>query len=227
VKIGRSTRKVCVGLALALSLIASERAAAQAYRYGAGWTAGGTYLTALNPSSSAVALEPDPGFLVGLHLERGYGSTARWVVRYQAAYQAPRFDWAGGKRQIDAFSADVAFLARIIDPSSEGAFLPYLMIGAGGIWYDLGRGPSTTYAPANAYHNGESIILPLGAVGLGVDVPIGLSSFDAAPVRIRLEAADHVTLGSPLHRVSDRERYGPVHHVRFTVGAWAAIELIR
>jgi hypothetical protein len=141
---GRSTLRVAVGAALALSLIASERASAQAYRYGAGWAAGGTYLTALNPSSGGVALEPDPGFLFGLYLERGYGSTARFAVRYQGAYQSPSFDWAGGKRQIDAFSADIALLARVFDPTSGGSILPYLMAGAGGIWSDLGRGPSTT-----------------------------------------------------------------------------------
>jgi hypothetical protein len=36
-----------------------------------------------------------------------------------------------------------------------------------------------------------------------------------------------MTFGSPLHRVSDRSRYGAVHHLRFTVGAYAAVELIR
>ncbi len=220
------SRKVGVGLALALSLIVSENAAAQAYRYGAGWTAGGTYLTELNPSSAAVALEPDPGFLAGLHFERGYGSSTRFVVRYQGAYQSTRFDWAGGKRQIDAFSADISLLARPLDPRSGGPVMPYLMAGGGGIWYDLGRGPSTTYQPANAFHNGESRILPLAAFGVGLDVPIGLT-WDSSPVRVRAEAADHMTFGSPLHRVSDRARYGPVHHLRFTLGAYAAVELIR
>ena len=222
---GRSTRKVGFGLALALSLIASERTAAQAYRYGAGWAAGGTYLTELNPSSAGVALEPDPSFWAGIYLERGYGSTTRFAVRYQGAYQAVQFDWAGGQRQIDAFSADVALLARIIDPT-QGTIMPYVMAGAGGIWYDLGRGPNTSYTPANAYHNGESRILPLAAFGLGVDVPINVS-WEGSPWRIRVEAADHMTFGSPLHRLSDRERYGPVHHLRFTVGAYAAVELIR
>jgi hypothetical protein len=57
-------------------------------------------------------------------------------------------------------------------------------------------------------------------------VPLGIT-WDTAPVRVRLEAADHMTFGSPLHRVSDRSRYGPVHHLRFTLGAYAAVELIR
>jgi hypothetical protein len=227
VKMPRTPRKVGVVMALALSLIASDKGAAQAYRYGAGFMVGGTYLTALNPSSAGVALDPDPGFLAGLHLERGYGTTTRFVVRYQGAYQATRFEWAGGKRQIDAFSADISLLARVIDPTSGSSILPYLMAGAGGIWYDLGRGPNTTYTPADAYHNGESWILPAAAFGLGLDVPIGMNSFDGSPVRIRLEAADHMTIGSPLHRVSDNERYGPVHHLRLTLGAYAAVELIR
>jgi hypothetical protein len=42
-----------------------------------------------------------------------------------------------------------------------------------------------------------------------------------------MEAADQMTFGSPLRRVSDGERYGRVHHLRLTVGAYTAVGLIR
>jgi hypothetical protein len=212
--------------ALLLTVLATRPAAAQAYRYGAGWTVGGSDLTALNPDGGGISLDPDPSFLVGLHLERSYGATGQFVLRYQGTYLAPQLDWSAGERTIDAVSLDVSGLLRILDPTEPRTVLPYLMAGAGGIWYDLGRGPNTSYPVANAYHDGGSRVLPLVAFGLGVDVPLGLT-WDNSPVRLRVEGADQMTFGSPLRRVSDRERYGPVHHLRFTIGAYAAVQLIR
>jgi hypothetical protein len=215
---------------LSVAAFAATRAEAQAYRYGAGWTVGGSYLTSLNPDpASATALELDPGlgFLFGVHLERAYGSIGRFALRYQGTYLQPQFQWAAGERTIDAVSADVSGLIRLMDPTDAGAIQPYVMAGAGGIWYDLGRGPATSYPIADAYHDGGSRVLPLAAFGIGVDAPLFDLTWDASPVRLRFEVGDHMTFGSPLKRVSDRERYGPVHHVRFTIGAFAAIDPIR
>ena len=227
-KPGLSIRMASAALcALTLTSFPSEPAAAQAYRYGAGWTTGASDLTSLNPEAGgAQTLDPDLGFLFGLHLERGYGNSARFVVRYQGTYFAPEVNWSAGERQIDAVSGDVSGLFRILSPRGGSAVLPYLMGGAGGIWYDLGRGPNTSFPLANAYHDGESRVLPLVAFGGGLDVHTGLT-WDDQPVLVRAEFADHMTFGSPLRRASDRERYGAVHHLRLTLGAYAAVGLIR
>jgi hypothetical protein len=228
VKSGLSIRLAGAGLcALVFGSFGAAPAAAQAYRYGAGWTTGGSDLTALNPEAGgAQALDPDIGFLFGLHLERGYGSSTRFVVRYQGTYFAPEFQWSAGERRIDAASLDVSALMRLLNPTVPTVVMPYLMAGAGGIWYDLGTGPSTSFPVANAYHDGESRVLPLVAFGVGVDSPIGVD-WDGWPIRLRFELADHMTFGSPLLRVTDRERYGAVHHLRFTIGAYSAVGLIR
>jgi len=211
-----------------LLLWPARDAEAQAHRYGAGWTVGGSYVTELNVDAtgpSPTAIDPGLGFLLGLHLERWYGASGRFGVRTQGAYLQPRVDWTTGERKIDVASADVSVLMRLADPRREGAVLPYLTAGVGGIWYDLGTGDDSFFAGADAYHDGASRVLPLVALGLGADVPSPWS-WDSSPVRFRVEVADHVTFGSPLRRLADGSRHGPVHHVRFTLGAYSAVGLL-
>lgn len=214
--------------AAALLLPAAHDAEAQAHRYGAGWTAGASYLTDLNPSpaGSARAISPGAGFVLGLHVDRWYGSDGRIGVRYQGSYQQPRFDWSAGGRSIDAVGADVSALYRLMNPADEGPALPYLTAGLGAVWYDLGTGSDTFFSAADAFHDGGSRLLPLVTFGVGADVRSPWN-WDTFPVRLRVEVADHMTFGSPLRRESDGSRYGPVHHLRFTVGAYSAIDLFR
>lgn len=224
----RVARRVApVALAAGALLVAGPtNAEAQAHRYGAGWTAGASYLTDLNPSTSARSLSPGAGFVLGLHVDRWYGADGRIGVRYQGSYQQPRFDWSPGRRSIDAVGADVSALYRLMDPAEEGPALPYLTAGLGAVWYDLGTGPDTFFPEADAFHDGGSRLLPLVSFGVGADVRSPWN-WDTFPVRLRVEVADHMTFGSPLRRASDGSRYGPVHHLRFTVGAYSAIDLFR
>jgi len=219
-------------LALALVVATAAPAEAQVHRYGAGWTGGGAFLTDLNSGARALDgqsprdISPGVGFVFGLNVDRWYGDAGRIGVRYQGAYQQPQMDWVRGPRRIDALSADVSALLRIIEPEDPGQVLPYVALGLGGIWYDLGTGQETFFPEADAYHDGSSRILPSAIVGVGADVPFRWG-WDGSPVRIRAEVADHISFGSPIRQVSDGSRYGAVHHIRFTIGAYSLLDIRR
>lgn len=213
---------LAVGLLLGLLVQAAEGQTIQ--RYGAGWTAGGAYLTSLNADAEGGEvrdLTPGAGFAVGLHLDRWYGSEGRLGVRFDGAYQQPRFDWVQGERKIDMASASLSALARLLVPDGERLAVPYVSAGVGGLWYDLGTGPDTEFGQAAAYHDGSSRILPAAQVAAGLDVGTPWSR-GRLPVNLRLEVSDHISR-SPLRNTEDGTRHGLVHHVRFTVGAYAAI----
>ncbi len=222
--------RLFAGLTLALGSVLATVAPveAQVHRFGAGWSAGGTYLTDLNPGAPGQAREisPGAGFVFGLHVDRWYGQDGRIGVRYQGAYQQPRVDWVRGERKVDAFSADVSALFRILEPEDPDQVLPYVAAGLGGIWYDLGTGRDTFFPEADAYHDGGSRVLPAVILGVGADVPFPWG-WDGSPVRVRLEVADHLTFGSPIRQASDGSRYGAVHHLRFTVGAYSVLDIRR
>jgi hypothetical protein len=190
--------------------------------WGAGWSAGASHVTEMNPDAAAGAVEVSPGtgFVFGLFADRWIGTDQRFGVRAQASYQQPRFDWATGERKIDTGSVDATLLVRPVVPE-DGSVLPYLGLGAGAIWYDLGT-TETDFPQAGAFHDGRSRILPTGVVALGVDFS---APFDwhRLPVSVRLEAADHITVRSPLKRVTDGERHSAVHHLRFTIGLYSTL----
>ncbi|CAN5783430.1 hypothetical protein BH23GEM11_BH23GEM11_08630 [soil metagenome] len=204
---------------LTLGLVVPEAAEAQFHRYAAGFTAGGSHVTVLNPDApgNALALEPGAGAMFGLHADRWYGSTGRLGLRYQAAYQQPTFDWQPGERRISALSGDVSAMLRPIAPGADNRVLPYLTAGAGGMWYDLGTGDSTSFNQAAAFHDGGSRLIPVVLLAAGLDVGIPWH-WGSSPVWVRAEIADHVALNSPIRKLSDRARYGAVHHYRFSVG---------
>jgi hypothetical protein len=224
----RRTAPVAAALAGMVLLTAANSAESQVHRYGAGWTVGGTYVTDLNIDAttgegvSPTPIAPGLGFTLGLHLEKWYGSSGKMGVRYQGSYQQPRVEWTGGQKKIDVVSADVSVLYRFTDPAVEGAVLPYLTLGVGGIWYDLGRGRSLTFNGADAFYDGAGRVLPMVAFGIGADVP-AMWNWTSFPVKARFEVADHLTIGSPLKRQVDQSRHGPVHHVQFTVGLYSAV----
>jgi hypothetical protein len=224
---------VPLGAALAMLLALHAPAQAQVHRYGAGWTAGGSYLTELNSGARgqvgqpATQIAPGMGFVFGLHVDRWYGADGRIGVRYQGAYQQPRVDWVRGERKIDQLSADASVLFRVLEPGEHpDQVLPYLALGFGGVWYDLGTRGETSFPAGDAYHDGSSRILPAGIVGIGADVPLPWG-WQGSPVRLRLEIADHISIGSPIRQISDGSRYGAVHHVRFTVGAYSVLDIRR
>ena len=221
----RSPRVARVHVLAAMLLAASfftggaEGAEAQEVpRYGAGWLGGGSFVTELNPDANGAALEPGFGGIVAVHVDRWLGDTRRIGLRYQGAYQRPQFDWSPGERRIHTASGDLSLMARVLDPADGHRLLPFLAAGLGGTWYDLGTGPETTFSPANALHDGSSQILLTGVIGAAVDI-VTPWTWDRYPMRFRVEVADHITFDSPLHRVDDRDRYGAVHHFRFSIGA--------
>jgi len=214
---------LALGLVAGLLLAPSDAEAQRYGTFGAGWAAGASYVTDVNPDASAdaFAVTPETGFVMGLYVDSWLGSTHRVGLRTQASYQQPRFDWEDGRRSIDAGSADLSLLIRPISPD-DGNVLPYLAGGAGIIWYDLGTGGTTVFPDAEAMHDGDSRILPTGVIAVGVDVPIDMR-WNRLPVSLRLEAADHITINSPLKRTADGERHGAVHHFRFTVGLYSTL----
>jgi hypothetical protein len=216
-------------LSLGLGLLLAEPVDAQTAKYGAGFTLGASYVTELNSGAvgvggaTPVELKPETGFLFGIHADSWYGEQRRIGVRYQGAYQHPEVPWTNGDRGINAFSADVSVLFRPIVPEPDEQVIPYLAAGLGGIWYDLGRGPQTNYAPADAYYDGSSRVMPSAQVGIGVDVLLPPSlEWYALPIRVRLEAADYISFHSPIKQLSQTDRYGAVHHFRLTLGAYSA-----
>ena len=214
---------LALGLVAGL-LLAPSAAEAQGYgTFGAGWTAGASYVTDVNPDASAdaFAVTPETGFVMGLFVDTWLGDTHRVGLRTQASYQQPRFDWEDGRRSIDTGAADLSLMVRPISPD-DADVLPYLAGGLGLIWYDLGTGGTTTFPDAEAMHDGDSRLLPTGVVAVGVDVPIDMR-WNRLPVSLRLEAADHITINSPLKRTVDGERHGAVHHFRFTVGLYSTL----
>jgi len=205
---------------------------AQAHRYGSGWVLGGSVISDLNPGISSQSIQnPNaitPGLspVVGLFVDRWYGSAGRLGVRYQGAYQRPRVDWVQGDRPVDSFLADISGMLRVVDPGSRAAVLPYLTAGVGAVWYDLGTGRDTFNPNANAFHDGSSRVQPTGILGVGADLLVPWT-WDGYPVRLRLEVADHIALESPLRRITDGTRYGSVHHLRFSIGAYSVLDILR
>lgn len=192
--------------------------------FGAGWVAGPSYVSDLNSNADdgVRSLDPGAGAVFGLHVDRWIGAEHRIGLRVQASYEQPRFDWAPGERKIDAAAADLSLLVRPLAQDEERPLNPYLTAGLGGTWYDMGEGSQTSFEAADAYHDGQSAILPTGVFGLGVDVPIDWD-WHRLPVALRFEAADHLTFRSPLWRLADDRRHGAVHHVRFSIGMHATL----
>ena len=227
-RFGHGTERLLfsLGVAVALVLGVSASADAQAAKYGAGFTVGASHITELNSGAGGIGggapveLKPGTGVLFGLHVDSWYGEARRVGVRYQGAYQQPQVPWTNGDRDIDALTADISVLFRPVIPERDEAVIPYLAAGVGGIWYDLGRGPQTTYSSADAYYDGSSRVMPAALIGVGVDILLPPSlQWYAIPIRVRLEAGDHITFHSALKQLSQTSRYSEVHHFRLTIGA--------
>lgn len=191
--------------------------------FGAGWTAGVTHVTDLNSDAPSGAAEMSPGtsFVVGMHVDRWIGETQRVGIRVQGAYQNPEFDWAEGGENTHMGSADLSLLVRPVAPGDANA-LPYLTAGFGGAWYDLGTDETRMHDQADAYHDGRSRILPTAVVALGVDLPFPME-WNRLPVSLRVEAADHITINSPLRSIATGDRHGAVHNLRFSVGLYSTL----
>ncbi len=195
----------------------------------AGWTAGAGSFSDLNPDSGApVGLAPTTVRVLGLHFDRWFGGSERVGFRLAGAWQAPDVPWVQGDRTIDVVSGDVSLMVRLITTrDDEGlSVLPYVMGGFGGIWYDLGDGDPAGFPAAGTFHDGERRISPVAVYGAGLDLGLPFRWF-GNPMRLRVEAADHYALESPLLHLSSGDREGPVHNYRVTLGLYSLLGPLR
>jgi len=139
---------------------------AQTYRGAAGWSVGALYSTSLNDGSSgSVDLEPEIAPMVSFHVDHWWRS-GRTGVRLQLGASQPELDWIQGARDIAVYTADVNLMVRLLTPSPENRVIPHLAIGAGGIWWLLGDGPTTTFADAGVVYDGEEGVVRLDVLRL-------------------------------------------------------------
>ena len=108
-----------VRLALAAALVAAAPVAAQDYRFGAGWNAGGAWFSPLNAGAVAAGggaasdLTFDPGWIVGLQFEQWFGS-GRLGLRLNGALTERPFTAPAEKRDISLWLADADVLLRLL-----------------------------------------------------------------------------------------------------------------
>jgi hypothetical protein len=203
--------------------------AAQDYRFGAAYYAGGVYFTPLNPSAgsfegaSAHDIKLDPGWLVGLQFEQWFGG-GRIGARLNGAFTERPIDLPGDNRQIGVWLADADLMLRIISPGPRNIVAPYISVGAGVVRYKLGRGNVLAYPPANAIYTGDDDPRWAGAAALGFDI---LTSWmwDDAPIGIRVEIADHVTLDSPFSEANG-DNFASIHNVRVVLGLFSGFGVL-
>jgi hypothetical protein len=224
-------RSVPLVMALFVSwatVAAPEPALAQGPQYGTGLLFGAGHIGPLNPDAAsfgegdAQEILPATGPLVAIHVDRWYGVRRRFGIRVQFAFQQPRFEWTTSEPRSDVYSGDLSVLLRAA-PSVNSVILPYVAGGFGGIWYDLDRLVGSHMPEADAYYDQSSRVRPAGIVAFGLDLPSPWE-WGRQPLRIRMEVADHVALDSPFRRISNGARYGPIHHIRFTVGLHSVVE---
>jgi hypothetical protein len=216
---------LCTAALLLLSSPAGVTAQeTQPRTFGAGWSLGPTYVTELNVDAApgAAALDPGVGLVVAIHVDRWVNPSHRFGFRFQGSFEQPHFDWAPGDRRLDTLTGDISLLLRPIPPGEERAILPYLAAGLGGAWYRLGNDEDSVFEGADVFHDGEGRIIPTGVIGIGVDIPIGWQ-WHRLPVQLRVEAADHIAFRSPFWTADGEARHGPVHHLRFTIGAHSTL----
>jgi hypothetical protein len=215
--------------AATLALALASPAAAQDYRSSVGWNAGAVWTSRLNAGAEvdgfegeARRLEPGTGWVFGvqgdhwlwggiLGVRVGGGYTRHYSLR-----------WNDRTRQIGNWQGEASLVTRFLVPDPERVFSPYVAAGVGGVRYGLGRGDPVSFPEANAFYRGRQRYELAANGALGLDV-ITRWIFDDAPLFFRVEAANQVAFDSPLRRLTDRDDFGPVHNVRFTIGLHAGL----
>lgn len=211
-------------LVLAAALAAAEPAAAQDYKFAAGWNVGGAWFSPLNGGASgqAVDLKLDPGWIIGLQFEEWLG-TGRLGIRANGALSERPLTTPDDKRDIGLWFLDADFLVRFLPADPDRRVNAFVSVGAGMARYSLGRGNSVVWESADASYNGEPDVKFAVAGGLGVDVLTSLS-WDDEPIGIRFEVVDHFVLSSPFAALSGGD-FDPIHNVRFVIGAFTGFGL--
>jgi hypothetical protein len=213
-------------LALVAALGATPPAAAQDYRFAAGWNVGGAWFSPLNGGASAQAddLKFDPGWIIGLQFEEWLGS-GRLGLRANGALSERSLTTPDEERDIGIWFLDADLLFRFLPADADRRVNVFLSAGAGMARYALGRGSSVVWESADASYNGEPGVKLAAAGGLGVDYLTSLT-WDGEPIGIRFEVVDHVVLTSPFASISGGD-FDPIHNVRFVIGAFTGFGLRR
>lgn len=218
------------GLATAMALASAVPAAAQDYRFGAAWNAGGAWFSPLNGGAAGVGgaaaedLTFDPGWIVGLQFEQWFGSgRAGW--RVNGALSERPLTSPGEKKNIGLWLADADLLLRLLPAEPDRTVNVFVSAGAGLVNYKLGEGGSVVWESAGASYDGNEKVRFAAAGGLGVDILTSLR-WDDEPIGIRLEVVDHVVLKSPFAPLSGSD-FDPIHNVRFVIGAFTGFGLSR
>lgn len=214
-------RNLTIALAaLAVGLLMTPSAGAQAYSSSAGWSGGVLLNTGMNDGATGADLldmKPDPTWLFSMHYDRWFGS-GNAGIRARGGFSRPTLPWVQGDREIRVLMADVGLLLRPIAPGPTTSALPFISGGVGLIKWGLGNGPATTFDPAGVTYDGEEGLDLVATAGLGVDI-VSPWQWGEGPLVIRLEARDHIQFSSPFDPSNpDDGEFGMIHNAAVVLG---------
>ncbi|MEJ2679781.1 MAG: hypothetical protein P8174_12030, partial [Gemmatimonadota bacterium] len=183
-------------------LVSATPAAAQTHKAAVSLFGGGaTYSNLASGSGSTIRLQD--GWLTGAQVEVPFG---RFGLRLNGSY-TDRPLLVDSPVDLNVFTVDLAVMMRLLPPTADRLFSPYVALGGGAAIYKLGPSASNTGVQISG---GGSVQRPTVMGALGMDIGSG-------PVAFRVELSDILQLHSPLLDGSG-SAYGPVHHVAASAG---------
>lgn len=215
---------LCLGTAAAFAV--ASPAAAQDYRFGAGWYVGGSWISPLNGGATGQAedIKFDIGWLAGVQFE-GWIDTGRLGVRLNGALSERPLSTPDGKRDIGMWLLDADLLLRFLPAVPGRKVNVFLSAGAGLARYSLGRGNAVVWESADASYDGNPKARLAFTGGLGVDALTALT-WDDEPIGVRFEVVDHLLLDSPFASISGGD-FDPIHNVRFVISLFTGFGVRR
>jgi hypothetical protein len=196
--------------------VVSTPASGQRYDTAAGYGAGAISFGAFNQGAGGRELALESGWLAHVFGE-GYTGTGHLGWRVSGGYTKRPLTYGDATRNISTFLADAGLLYRPVVLERGTTISPFATVGIGGISYALGQtGRPVLVEDANVFYPGNDQRQWMITLGAGVDVlPTGFR-FGDAPLGIRVDVADHVTVRSPFERF-DSGRSGPIHNIRLGI----------
>lgn len=194
-------------LSALLSLLVMSPATAQDYRGGIGVYGSGAWFSGLATGSTA-DLDLKEGWLAGIEVE-SWSASGRIGLRLNGSYTER--DVLPRRTDINVYTADIGLMVRMLEPSPDRAFAPYVVVGAGAAHYN--PADDTPFESGITVLADDPSVEPAGVVGVGGDV------WPRRGIGLRLEVADHVLPRSPFE--GNGERFGSVHNLRATIGVHA------
>jgi hypothetical protein len=207
----RVLTRACLSLAAALAVAAP--AAGQDHNVAAGYGIGFIQPGALNPGAGAAEASMDAGIVGTAFGEAWYMLGGRLGARVNLAFTRRPLQLGEATRDISALAADANIMARLLPPTEDGSFAPFVSAGAGVFSYGLGRGAMVQYDELGVAYPGEGSARFAVVGGAGVDIAPPQFRLGESRLGIRLEVADHIVLRSPF-RGLEGQRLGPIHNVR-------------